>query len=69
MAADLAPRRSVSGTGRAVGARSGPSVRASRRLPGVTCVGLSVKALVAWGSGPEALVKVERPQRSEDVRS
>ena len=35
---------------------------------GVTCVGLSVKALFAWGSGPQALVKVERPQRSEDVR-
>jgi hypothetical protein len=36
--------------------------------PRVTCVGLSVKALLAWGSGPQALVKVERPQRSEDVR-
>jgi hypothetical protein len=35
--------------------------------PGVTCVGLSVKALMAWGAGPQALVKVERPQRSEDV--
>jgi hypothetical protein len=33
----------------------------------VTCVGLSVKALMAWGAGPQALVKVERPQRSEDV--
>jgi hypothetical protein len=35
--------------------------------PRVTCVGLSVKVLLAWGSGPQALVKVERPQRSEDV--
>jgi len=46
-------------------------VRGRRRggfEPRVTCVGLSVKALLAWGSGPQALVKVERPQRSEDVR-
>ena len=34
----------------------------------VTCVAPSVKALLAWGSGPQALVKVERPQRSEDER-
>ena len=39
-----------------------------RVTPRVTCVGMSVKALLAWGSAPEALVKVERPQRSEDVR-
>jgi hypothetical protein len=39
-----------------------------RGWPRVTCVGLSVKALLAWGSGLQALVKVERPQRSEDVR-
>ena len=35
---------------------------------GVTCVGLSVKAFLAEGAGPMVLVKVERPQRSEDVR-
>ena len=34
----------------------------------VTCVVLSVKALLASCSGPQALVKVERPQRSEDER-
>jgi hypothetical protein len=32
----------------------------------VTCVRSSVKALVAESSGPQALVKVERPERSED---
>jgi len=32
-------------------------------------VGLSVKAFFAGGSGPMVLVKVERPQRSEDERS
>ena len=35
---------------------------------GVTCVSPAVKALLAEGSGPEAVVKVERPQRSEDER-
>lgn len=34
----------------------------------VTCVGLSVKAFFAEGSGPMVLVMVERPQRSEDER-
>jgi hypothetical protein len=34
----------------------------------VTCVSPAVKALPAEGSGPEAVVKVERPQRSEDER-
>ena len=34
----------------------------------VTCVGLSVKAFFAEGSGPMVLVKVERSQRSEDER-
>ncbi len=34
----------------------------------VTCVGLSVKAFFAGGSGPMVVVKVERPQRSEDER-
>jgi hypothetical protein len=33
----------------------------------VTCVGSLVKALVALGSGPMVFVKVERPERSEDV--
>jgi hypothetical protein len=31
-------------------------------------LGLSVKAFFAEGSGPMVLVKVERPQRSEDER-
>jgi hypothetical protein len=35
---------------------------------GVTCVRGGGQGLGAEGSGPEALVKVERPQRSEDVR-
>jgi len=39
------------------------------RPSSVTCVGLSVKAFFAGGSGPMVLVKVERPQRSEDERS
>src|SRR5262249_51518687 len=34
----------------------------------VTCVGSSVKALFTGRSGPRVLVKVERPQRSEDER-
>ena len=34
----------------------------------VTCVGSAVKALFAGSSGPQVLVKVERPQRSEDER-
>ena len=37
-------------------------------MAGVTCVSPAVKALLVEGSGPEALVKVERPQRSEDER-
>ena len=37
-------------------------------VPRVTCVGLSVKAFFAEGSGPMVLVKVERSQRSEDER-
>jgi hypothetical protein len=40
----------------------------SRGSPHVTCVGLSVKAFFAEGSGPMVLVRVERPQRSEDER-
>ena len=37
--------------------------------PGVTCVGQPGQGpLCAEGSGPEVLVKVERPERSEDVR-
>jgi hypothetical protein len=43
-----------------------PARQASRAH--VTCVGSSVEALFAASSGPEALVKVERPQRSEDER-
>jgi hypothetical protein len=35
-------------------------------LAGVTCVREAGQGLGADGSGPEALVKVERPQRSED---
>jgi hypothetical protein len=46
---------------------SGRWVIRTSDTPRVTCVGLSVKALMAWGAGPQALVKVERPQRSEDV--
>ena len=38
------------------------------QLERVTCVGLSVKAFFAGGSGPMVLVRVERPQRSEDER-
>jgi len=34
----------------------------------VTCVGSAVKALFATGTWPKVLVKVERPQRSEDER-
>jgi hypothetical protein len=35
----------------------------------VTCAAGAVKALFVPGcSGPKVLVKVERPQRSEDVR-
>jgi len=34
----------------------------------VTCVGWPVKAFFAKSSGRMVLVKVERPQRSEDVR-
>src|SRR5262249_37620802 len=34
----------------------------------VTCVGSSVKAVFTGRSGPQVLVKVERPQRSEDER-
>jgi hypothetical protein len=37
--------------------------------PGVTCVRWTGQGpLCADGSGPEVLVKVERPQRSEDER-
>ena len=35
---------------------------------GVTCARPAVKALRAEGFGPEEVVKVERPQRSEDER-
>jgi len=45
-----------------------PCNRTAHRIVVVTCVGLAVKALVAYCSGPEVFVKVERPQRSEDVR-
>ena len=51
-------------------ARPFPSVIAqrTRRITPVTCVGSAVKALFAGSSGPQVLVKVERPQRSEDER-
>ena len=48
--------------------RSGTRSSSGRLV--VTCVNPDVKAqaLIAEGAGPQALVKVERPQRSEDER-
>jgi hypothetical protein len=55
-----------------LGAASRPesaNVRTQRLRPGVTCVGWTRQGpLCAEGSGPQVLVNVERPQRSEDER-
>jgi len=53
---------------RASGTRCYETVAGRDNGTRVTCVGLSVKAFFAEGSGPMVLVKVERSQRSEDER-
>jgi S-layer homology domain len=78
---NLPPRTAltVAGRGAAVAGLSGTGPASpgtallphvlKRARPRVTCVQTPVKApLCADGSGPQALVTVERPQRSEDVR-
>jgi hypothetical protein len=57
------PRRALGpGLPRCLGSR--PTARMRTR---VTCVASSVKAFSAGCSGPQVLVKVEHPQRSEDL--